>query len=253
MKRKPTAFTLVELLVVITIIGMLVALLVPAVISARETARRGVCVNRLKELGTATIHYDSVKGQLPGWTNRAPLNGTKQINWVIALLPYLDREDLWQEWRDGSGDAASAVVYEQVCCPSDMGNLINPTPLNYVANDRLFEDRFTTAKSRTLEGLQSTQRTVMFSERVYEFYPVGPWADPDTYIAYVANVDRLTFLWPDEGKPDETVTVYELQSRTKGISSNHSGTVNIAFADGHVETVAQDTMTDVFLCGEKKN
>ena len=249
MKRKPTAFTLVELLVVITIIGMLVALLIPAVISARETARRGVCVNRLKELGTATIHYESIKGQLPGWRNQAPLRDSSgaitQISWVVALFPYLDREDLWKEWRDGDGGTAGTVVYEQVCCPSDMGNLINTTPLNYVANRRLFLDRSDAAlaasNTRMLERLQSAQRTVMLSERVYRASspatPVGPWTG-------TADINLLTFNWPNVGSP---VTVYSLYDDVDGISSNHSGTVNIAFADGHVETVAQDAMTDLFL------
>ncbi len=251
MKRKPTAFTLVELLVVITIIGMLVALLIPAVISARETARRGVCVSRLKELATATIHYESIKGQLPGWRNQAPLRDSSgnitQISWIVVLFPYLDREDLWVEWRDGDGDTTGTVSYEQVCCPSDMGNLINTTPLNYVANRQLFLDRSTTtlaaSNTRMLERLKSAQQTVMFSERVYRTStpatPVGPWTGTAD-----ADLDLLTFVWD---VPATSIPVYSLYTRANGISSNHSGTVNIAFADGHVETVAQDTMTNLFL------
>lgn len=249
MKRKPTAFTLVELLVVITIIGMLVALLIPAVISARETARRGVCVNRLKELGTATIHYESVKGQLPGWRNQSPLDQTKHISWVVALFPYLDREDLWREWRDGDGTDVNdgSTVYEQVRCPSDMGNLPttnNEYPMNYVANRDLFLDRSTAtlAAQNTvmLERLTSAQRTVMISERVQlSSTPVGPWSSTAD-----DHFNHLTFVW-DVSATD--IPVYSLYTKANGISSNHSGTVNIAFADGHVETVAQDDMTKDFL------
>src|SRR4051812_9514442 len=66
--RRRLAFTLVELLVVITIIGMLVALLLPAVQSARERGRQLTCLNNIKQLGLATFSYDSSKGQVPGLT-----------------------------------------------------------------------------------------------------------------------------------------------------------------------------------------
>ena len=234
MQRKRTAFTLVELLVVITIIGMLVGLLVPAVISAREAARRGQCVNRLRELATATIHYESIRGQLPGWRNKAPLQPQGPISWVVALFPYLGREDLWQDWRDGSGDA---VVYEQVMCPSDMGNVAtqkNPGPMNYVANAALFVDRSdpSNSVSKTLDRLPSAQRTVMISERVNRTLDppaVGPWNQ--------LNQNQLTFNWT------AAITIHDLASQAAGISSNHGGVVNVAFADGHVETMPDDTLT----------
>src|SRR3954471_6593851 len=59
-------FTLVELLVVIAIIGVLVALLLPAIQSARESARRATCINQMKQLGIALLNYESAKKHLPG-------------------------------------------------------------------------------------------------------------------------------------------------------------------------------------------
>ena len=66
--RRRSGFTLVELLVVITIIGMLVALLLPAVHSVRERGRQVQCLNNLKQLSLAAVAHDSAKGQLPAMT-----------------------------------------------------------------------------------------------------------------------------------------------------------------------------------------
>ena len=86
------AFTLVELLVVIAIIGILVALLLPAIQSAREAARRTSCVNGLKNIALACLNYESSKGSLPpGSTLAAPNKGTASgIGWPVLILPYVE-------------------------------------------------------------------------------------------------------------------------------------------------------------------
>ena len=69
-------FTLVELLVVIAIIGILVALLLPAIQAAREAARRSQCLNNMKQLGLAFLNYEQAKKQFPMAIKRADTHGT---------------------------------------------------------------------------------------------------------------------------------------------------------------------------------
>ena len=79
MKRTKHGFTLVELLVVITIIGILMGLLIPAVNAARETARRNQCGVNMKNLALAAVQHENTKGELPGYMNKFGLyigNGT---------------------------------------------------------------------------------------------------------------------------------------------------------------------------------
>jgi prepilin-type N-terminal cleavage/methylation domain-containing protein len=87
-------FTLVELLVVIAIIGVLVALLLPAVQAAREAARASQCKNHLKQLGLALHQYHDTMGRLPpGWLGDQP-EGVPGWGWSAALLPYLEQRNL---------------------------------------------------------------------------------------------------------------------------------------------------------------
>jgi prepilin-type N-terminal cleavage/methylation domain-containing protein len=94
------AFTLVELLVVIAIIGVLVALLLPAVQSAREAARRMSCQNNLKQLGIALHNHHDVKNEFPGCPNDNENGSTKcGTNWAIETLPYIEQAALYGQYR----------------------------------------------------------------------------------------------------------------------------------------------------------
>lgn len=94
MWRFRRAFTLVELLVVIAIIGVLVALLLPAVQAARESARRSQCSNHLKQLGLAVHNFEDVNKVLVP----ARMDNYGGVTWVVFILPYLEQNAFYQQW-----------------------------------------------------------------------------------------------------------------------------------------------------------
>src|SRR5262245_29753303 len=100
-------FTLVELLVVIAIIGILVALLLPAIQAAREAARRSGCSNNLKNLGLGALNHHDVRKHFPvnnggPYINESPL-GVKQsgAGWILNMLPQIEEQALYDQFKAG--------------------------------------------------------------------------------------------------------------------------------------------------------
>ncbi|MFM8709337.1 MAG: DUF1559 domain-containing protein, partial [Planctomycetia bacterium] len=141
MKLSRTAFTLVELLVVIAIIGTLVGLLLPAVQSAREAARRTQCTNNLKQLGLALQNFHDARKTLPeGWlcdtdsSNPHHAEEGRGWGWASRILPHMEENTLFQthiqpRLATSTGAIADLVaaggpqetVIQGFLCPSDAG------------------------------------------------------------------------------------------------------------------------------------
>jgi prepilin-type N-terminal cleavage/methylation domain-containing protein len=125
MSPKRNAFTLVELLVVIAIIGILVALLLPAIQAAREAARRSQCQNNLRQVGLAVLNYESAKKILP--SSKRPFGTTTapRIAGMTLLLPYFEEGtrlaqfDLTQNWSKAVNYPIVSTPIPMLLCPTD--------------------------------------------------------------------------------------------------------------------------------------
>ena len=214
-RNERRGFTLVELLVVITIIGMLMGLLLPAVQAARESARRSVCSNNLHQLGLAALSYESAKRSFPGlhmqlrtpnWPNNGGTpNGllTVETSWMTSLLPQIERADIWNLWNYNptNGFVPTAAYIKLFVCPSDPPDAINTGvdgPSAYQANGFVFRDDYVAISGGTwpankgAPSITSAPKTVRPKlscsrrTRGASAFPAPPWL-----AAAVSAVDQV--------------------------------------------------------------
>jgi len=137
---KRRGFTLVELLVVIAIIGILIALLLPAVQAAREAARRMSCMNHIKQISLALLNYEQTRGMFPPGciveTGSSTVDhdirqstevGPHGTSWLLQILPYLEQQALFDQWDFTANLQANRQVattdINVFYCPSRRNNI----------------------------------------------------------------------------------------------------------------------------------
>ena len=254
-KRAECGFTLVELLVVIAIIGTLVGLLMPAVNSVRENARRTNCLNNEHEVATSLLTYEASHGRFPGYLNPAMGGGTTNTtNWAIPLLPNMGRNDLWTSTGTGTGSAswqngligASGLVPAFVC-PDDtawatIASTSTNAPISYIvnANPGVFQNRVnaTTSCDLTLSQISRTPQIIMLGEKYSA--PLNGTASTNGFWSQATTAslaqNYLTFSqWTSSLQTTFTTSYYQ--------ATSHPNIINVVFFDGHGLSLKSNTNT----------
>lgn len=261
-RRPSTGFTLVELLVVITIIGILMALLLPAVNFAVENARQRSCMNNMKQLALACTTFDSTKTRFPGYTNRMAYRDAggatqyKQAPWFVEIAPNMEKQDIYESWQTAT--PASPYVDFMVCA-SDPPDSNDGPYTSYVGNaghrlNDVTKEHYSTGimhnyfPSATAKGpsITATQisdgltNTLLISENIQ----ASSWTNTDKY--------SNCFVWWESDDATRRINANKTDTTAPSAtnarpSSNHPGGVNVAFADGHTQWLRQDIEYPVYV------
>ncbi len=250
-RRFPGGFTLVELLVVIAIIGVLVALLLPAIQAAREAARRTQCTNNLKQIGIALQNYHDTYGILPpSYVN----NGSEIMwGWGLLILPFMEEEALFDRidpitWGGGGGNAVHRadqnadlrLRIKDYRCPSDPHRSdTNPNfagtgqagASNYVISEGIAS--YDTGAGHTAHAfadfVDGTSNTMLVGERDTYLHAGAIWAGRQTSTASVG----FRSVYPPNWRSNNDVMNNPTCIRYV-LASEHPGGVNVVLGDGAV-------------------
>ena len=259
-------FTLVELLVVITIIGILISLLLPAVQSAREAARRMSCSNNLKQVGLALqIYHERHQSFPPGLLL---VGTTPRWSWSALILPDLEQSglSLQIDYRRSYADPHNYNVIEYFVptyqCPSadpnqlvsalaDKPGIKDAAGTNYsgiATHTNVYYSRtsggsgclYNNSKIRIADIKDGTSQTLMVCESVRSADD-----DPikrDAGDAYCPNaVCEIGKVWAAENSITTFYGINKNPTYTQaGVQSRHPGGANFAFADGHVTFLSEN-------------
>ena len=225
-------FTLVELLVVVAIIGVLVALLLPAIQAARGAARRMECANNLRQIGLAIHQYvDTHDGKFPYVLSHS--DATRAQTWIYSLSPWLENVD---KMRFCPEDLRLQELEKNPNYPGTSygfnGYLTEPPPSRTTLGGDLIESP--PGYTDNFNDLAETHRTIMLFEAL-QVTLAGTFDHVDSQYWFseknVFDKDNLGLVW--------------LAVRREVAVKRHQGDVaNYLYADGHVEAISADIIAE---------
>jgi prepilin-type N-terminal cleavage/methylation domain-containing protein/prepilin-type processing-associated H-X9-DG protein len=258
------AFTLVELLVVIGIIAILVGLLVPAVNSARESARRTKCTNQMYQLGNGAIQQANASGYLPGWRNAVQTTGGLQpYSWPVLILPFIEKNDVYTAVINGASTAPSIDMF---VCPSAPLDAPPNTALTYSGNagsasnlrraDGVMLDTAIPASGRLglddISNGDGTTTTLLLAEKSSRNANLAQWT---VAVSTSGTFDYLVGSTPPPcfgiyGTPPTQIVNNPNAGAAPGAlsqpSSQHPSGAVVVFCDGHTGILRETITADVY-------
>ncbi|MGD9635132.1 MAG: DUF1559 domain-containing protein [Pirellulales bacterium] len=273
------AFTLVELLVTISIIGILVGLLLPAVQAARESGRRTQCQNNMKQIGLAIDQFHLHMKRYPSGTLQSKQDGDPTgvagFGWAPQLLPYLQQEALYNflgfpksqlhdVLKTPDGVKLAQIALPMFRCPSDTSELLNTdrpfvgskygdmaaAKSNYIANHGT---QFMTLKDKQTDYLKDSFGVFWPESKCTEAQITD--GSSNTILAGERSTEYWAGVWVGTrdfndtedsglrqvfGISDSPINDKKIEVGRRGFNSYHPNGAFFVFADGHVEFIAED-------------
>jgi prepilin-type N-terminal cleavage/methylation domain-containing protein/prepilin-type processing-associated H-X9-DG protein len=263
-RRKQRGFTLVELLVVIAIIGILVALLLPAVQAAREAARRVSCLNNVAQLGLSLHNYEFHFETLPSGVTNAdgPIRNEPQgthVSWIVKVLPYLEQNILFQKFDQAAGAYADAnavvraVPISVLQCSSDPVPAINEggaiarsgyAGCHHDTEAPIDKDNhgllYLNSKVRFSQIYDGTTVTILVSEALTSPTGLGWVSGTRATLRNTSVIERGQPYLPRPAAPGADDKDKSGSLFVGGFGSYHPGGVNVGFADGSTRFLSQN-------------
>jgi prepilin-type N-terminal cleavage/methylation domain-containing protein/prepilin-type processing-associated H-X9-DG protein len=265
--RSFRGFTLVELLVVIAIIGILVALLLPAIQASREAARRASCVNNVMQLGLAAHNYEfNFESLPPGVTDtKGPIRNEPQgqhVSWIVKILPYMEENVLYRKFDQTAGAYAPvnapvrAGTVQILVCPSYPGEeTIKDGAIAITTYAGCYHDveapidvdnhglMFLNSHVRFDEIYDGSSHTLLIAEQLGEEPNDLGWVSGTR--STLRNTNKIEISKPQFGQPAPTDAETKKQDIAEslfvgGFGSHHAGGLNASFADGSARFVSED-------------